>query len=121
LQERFHAYLALNKDMEEASLMHNDGHASFHSVCKIDTHVHLTAAMSPEHLVNFMRAKLERNGSDSVAVDIATGKSVTLVEAFAALKLTASDINVHALDTQSNGLTFHRFDRFNIRYNTSGS
>jgi AMP deaminase len=121
LQERFQAYLALNKDLEEASLMDNDGHTSFHSVCKIDTHVHLTAAMSPEHLVNFMRAKLERNGSDSVAVDNATGKSVTLVEAFAALKLTASDINVHALDTQSNGLTFHRFDRFNMKYNLFGS
>ena len=84
--------------------------------------------MSPEQLVNFMRVKLENNAMDIVAEE-STGakdggkkKAVTLVDTFSALKLTAADINVHALDTQSSsGNTFHRFDRFNMKYDLFGS
>lgn len=67
LLERFETYLALNSDLEQASLQSSDAHTNFHSVCKVDTHVHLTAAMSPEQLVNFMRDKINTSAGEVVA------------------------------------------------------
>jgi hypothetical protein len=39
---------------------------------------------------------------------------------FAELKLSAYDLSVDTLDMQADSTTFHRFDRFNLKYNPIG-
>ena len=48
------------------------------------------------------------------------GKCLTLAEVFASLRLTSHSLNVDALDMHADRATFHRFDRFNLKYNPFG-
>lgn len=45
---------------------------------------------------------------------------LTLAEVFESLRLTAHSLNVDALDMHADKGTFHRFDRFNLKYNPFG-
>ncbi len=44
---------------------------------------------------------------------------MTLSEVFRSLNLTAYDLSVDTLDMHASN-TFHRFDRFNLKYNPAG-
>lgn len=48
------------------------------------------------------------------------GKYLTLREVFESLKLTAYDLNVDTLDMHADKNIFHRFDKFNLKYNPCG-
>lgn len=48
------------------------------------------------------------------------GKDLTLREVFESLSLTAYDLSVDTLDMHADWTTFHRFDRFNLKYNPVG-
>lgn len=48
------------------------------------------------------------------------GKYLTLAEVFESLNLTGYDLNVDLLDMHADKNTFHRFDRFNLKYNPCG-
>lgn len=48
------------------------------------------------------------------------GKDLTLKEVFESLNLTAYDLSIDTLDMHAHQ-EFHRFDRFNDRYNPTGS
>jgi AMP deaminase len=48
------------------------------------------------------------------------GKDLTLQEVFESLNLTAYDLSIDTLDMHAHQ-EFHRFDRFNDRYNPTGS
>lgn len=48
------------------------------------------------------------------------GKELTLQEVFESLNLTAYDLSIDTLDMHAHQ-EFHRFDRFNDRYNPTGS
>ncbi len=48
------------------------------------------------------------------------GKYLTLKEVFESLKLTAYDLNVDTLDMHADKNIFHRFDKFNLKYNPCG-
>jgi AMP deaminase len=47
------------------------------------------------------------------------GQFLTLGEVFKSLGLTAYDLSIDTLDMHANN-TFHRFDRFNLKYNPAG-
>nr|XP_023883532.1 AMP deaminase-like isoform X1 [Quercus suber] len=48
------------------------------------------------------------------------GKYMTLREVFESLDLSGNDLNVDLLDVHADKSTFHRFDKFNLKYNPCG-
>lgn len=48
------------------------------------------------------------------------GKILTLAEVFKSLNLTAYDLSIDTLDMHAHTDTFHRFDKFNLKYNPIG-
>jgi AMP deaminase len=87
------------------------------SVTKIDTHIHLAAAMTEKGLLQFMRRKYIEE-PDRVVYQ---GK--TLREVFACLDIMClEDLNLEKLGVRSiAGECAHRFDLFNEKYKPYGS
>ncbi|UKZ73439.1 AMP deaminase [Trichoderma virens FT-333] len=48
------------------------------------------------------------------------GKHLTLAEVFASINLTAYDLSIDTLDMHAHTDSFHRFDKFNLKYNPIG-
>ena len=48
------------------------------------------------------------------------GEFLTLAQVFRNLNLTAYDLSIDMLDMYADSATFHRFDRFNLKYNPCG-
>lgn len=61
-----------------------------------------------------------RIGGAQVVTQTKSGEPETLAEVFAELELSAYDLSVDTLDMQADSTTFHRFDRFNLKYNPIG-
>jgi AMP deaminase len=91
--------------------------------------------MNQKHLLRFIKSKLRKSpdvsrvivytkpSSDSLLQEIVIhrdGKDLTLQEVFDSLNLTAYDLSIDTLDMHAHQ-EFHRFDRFNNRYNPTGS
>ena len=55
-----------------------------------------------------------------IPVIMRDGKALTLEEVFKSLNLTAYDLSIDALDMHAHKDSFHRFDRFNTKYNPLG-
>ncbi|XP_074568208.1 putative AMP deaminase isoform X2 [Curcuma longa] len=85
---------------------------------QVDTHVHHSACMNQKHLLRFIKSKL-RKEPDEVVI-FRDGTYMTLKEVFESLDLTGSDLNVDLLDVHADKSTFHRFDKFNLKYNPCG-
>ena len=92
-------------------------HRDFYNVRKVDTHVHHSACMNQKHLLRFIKSKLKNHPNEVVI--FRDGNFLTLGEVFKSLKLTAYDLSIDTLDMHANN-TFHRFDRFNLKYNPAG-
>ncbi|KAI8477343.1 MAG: hypothetical protein J3K34DRAFT_397944 [Monoraphidium minutum] len=90
----------------------------FYNVRKVDTHIHHSACMHQKHLLRFIKSKL-RKEPDEVVI-FRDGKYLTLREVFESLNLTGYDLNVDTLDMHVDKNTFHRFDKFNLKYNPCG-
>ncbi|KAJ4961089.1 hypothetical protein NE237_020999 [Protea cynaroides] len=117
LEEKFRLHLLINADREflaQKSAPHRD----FYNVRKVDTHVHHSACMNQKHLLRFIKSKL-RKEPDEVVI-FRDGKYLTLKEVFESLDLTGYDLNVDLLDVHADKNTFHRFDKFNLKYNPCG-
>ncbi|KAK9843466.1 hypothetical protein WJX81_004251 [Elliptochloris bilobata] len=117
LEQKFNLHVQLNADKEflaQKSAPHRD----FYNVRKVDTHVHHSACMHQKHLLRFIKSKL-RKEPDEVVI-FRDGKYLTLKEVFESLNLTGYDLNVDTLDMHADKNTFHRFDRFNLKYNPFG-
>ncbi|ONI30669.1 hypothetical protein PRUPE_1G265900 [Prunus persica] len=117
LEEKFRVHLLLNADREflaQKSAPHRD----FYNVRKVDTHVHHSACMNQKHLLSFIKSKLKKE-PDEVVI-FRDGKYLTLKEVFESLDLTGHDLNVDLLDVHADKSTFHRFDKFNLKYNPCG-
>ncbi|KIY91457.1 AMP deaminase [Monoraphidium neglectum] len=93
-------------------------HRDFYNVRKVDTHIHHSACMHQKHLLRFIKSKL-RKEPDEVVI-FRDGKYLTLREVFESLNLTGYDLNVDTLDMHADKNTFHRFDKFNLKYNPCG-
>lgn len=117
LASKFQLHCLLNGSREldaQKSVPHRD----FYNVRKVDTHVHHSACMNQKHLLRFIKHKL-RHVPNEVVV-FRDGKFLTLGEVFKSLRLTAYDLSIDTLDMHAND-TFHRFDRFNLKYNPAGT
>ncbi|CAN8287308.1 unnamed protein product [Cochlearia groenlandica] len=115
--QKFNLHLMLNADKEflaQKSAPHRD----FYNVRKVDTHVHHSACMNQKHLLRFIKSKL-RKEPDEVVI-FRDGTYLTLKEVFESLDLTGYDLNVDLLDVHADKSTFHRFDKFNLKYNPCG-
>lgn len=117
LEQKFNLHVMLNADKEflaQKSAPHRD----FYNVRKVDTHVHHSACMHQKHLLRFIKSKLKKEPDELVI--FRDGKFLTLKEVFESLNLTSYDLSVDSLDVHADKNIFHRFDKFNLKYNPFG-
>ncbi|KAI9203015.1 putative AMP deaminase Amd1 [Polychytrium aggregatum] len=117
LESKFSMYVLLNEYQEIAdskSVPHRD----FYNVRKVDTHVHHSSCMNAKHLLRFIKSTLKKSPHEKVIVR--DGKVMTLLEVFESLNLTAYDLSIDTLDMHAHKDSFHRFDKFNLKYNPVG-
>ncbi|WOL16294.1 AMP deaminase-like [Canna indica] len=117
LEQKFNLHLMLNADREFLA-QKTAPHRDFYNVRKVDTHVHHSACMNQKQLLRFIKSKL-RKEPDEVVI-FRDGTYLTLKEVFESLDLTGYDLNVDLLDVHADKSTFHRFDKFNLKYNPCG-
>ncbi|RLN64576.1 hypothetical protein BBP00_00003373 [Phytophthora kernoviae] len=116
LEARFNLHTLLNSERElvaQKAVPHRD----FYNVRKVDTHIHHSACMNQKHLLRFIKSRL-RNSPGEIVI-FRDGRFMTLSEVFRSLNLTGYDLSVDTLDMHASN-TFHRFDRFNLKYNPAG-
>ncbi|KXN87062.1 AMP deaminase [Leucoagaricus sp. SymC.cos] len=117
LQSKFTMYSLLNENQELAD-MKRVPHRDFYNLRKVDTHVHHSSSMNQKHLLRFIKAKMKRSPKDVVI--FRDGHELTLEQVFESLNLTAYDLSIDTLDMHAHQDTFHRFDKFNLKYNPIG-
>ncbi|KAF9545833.1 AMP deaminase [Mortierella hygrophila] len=117
LESKWNMYTLLN-EYEELAEAKRVPHRDFYNVRKVDTHVHHSSCMNQKHLLRFIKSKMRTTPEDVVI--FRDGKDLTLEEVFQSLKLTAYDLNIDTLDMHAHKDSFHRFDKFNLKYNPIG-
>ena len=117
LTAKFNLHELLNGG-REAEATKSVPHRDFYNVRKVDTHVHHSACMNQKHLLRFIKHKLKHTPNEAVV--FRDGKFLTLEEVFKSQNLSAYELNLDTLDMHANSNTFHRFDRFNLKYNPAG-
>lgn len=117
LASQFEMYSLLNESQELAE-MKSVPHRDFYNVRKVDTHVHLASCMNQKHLLRFIKSKMKRNPDDVVI--FRDGAELTLEQVFQSLNLSAYDLSIDTLDMHAHQDSFHRFDKFNLKYNPIG-
>ncbi|CAO3677841.1 unnamed protein product [Umbelopsis ramanniana] len=117
LESKWNLYALLNEYQELADSKRVP-HRDFYNVRKVDTHVHHSACMNQKHLLRFIKAKLRKNPEEVVIYR--DGKHLTLSGVFQSLNLSAYDLSIDTLDMHAHKDSFHRFDKFNLKYNPIG-
>lgn len=117
LEARWNLYYLLN-DHEETSESKKNPHRDFYNVRKVDVHVHHSACMNQKHLLRFIKHKIRHSPDEKVIKR--DGQILTLQQVFDSLNLTAYDLSIDTLDMHAHRDTFHRFDKFNLKYNPMG-
>ncbi|KAF9054848.1 AMP deaminase [Panaeolus papilionaceus] len=117
LSSKFTMYTLLN-EFQELADMKRVPHRDFYNVRKVDTHVHHSSSMNQKHLLRFIKSKMKRSPDDVVI--FRDGQELTLSQVFESLKLTAYDLSIDTLDMHAHQDSFHRFDKFNLKYNPIG-
>ncbi|XP_070551810.1 AMP deaminase 2-like isoform X3 [Ptychodera flava] len=117
LSSRYQLHILLN-EMKELAAQRSVPHRDFYNIRKVDTHVHAASCMNQKHLLRFIKSRLKKYPDEVVCED--NGKKLTLTQVFEKLKLTAYDLTVDMLDVHADRNTFHRFDKFNAKYNPIG-
>lgn len=117
LEGKFNLYYLLNEYQEVADSK-KVPHRDFYNVRKVDTHVHHSACMNQKHLLRFIKSKMKKSPDEVVLYR--DGKHLTLREVFESINLTAYDLSIDTLDMHAHTDTFHRFDKFNLKYNPIG-
>lgn len=117
LEGKFNLYVLLNEYQEMADTKRVP-HRDFYNVRKVDTHVHHSACMNQKHLLRFIKSKMKKS-PDEVVI-FRDGQNLTLREVFDSIKLTAYDLSIDTLDMHAHTDSFHRFDKFNLKYNPIG-
>lgn len=117
LETKWNMYYLLN-EFEETKQLKRNPHRDFYNVRKVDTHIHHSACMNQKHLLRFIKYKLKTLPDEQVI--FRDGKLLTLAEVFESLNLTAYDLSIDTLDMHAHTDTFHRFDKFNLKYNPIG-
>ncbi|KAL9110069.1 MAG: hypothetical protein Q9227_005408 [Pyrenula ochraceoflavens] len=117
LEGRYNLYALLN-EYEEVAETKKVPHRDFYNVRKVDTHVHHSACMNQKHLLRFIKSKMKKSPNEVVLCR--DGKELTLKEVFESINLTAYDLSIDTLDMHAHTDSFHRFDKFNLKYNPVG-
>ncbi|KAF1986224.1 AMP deaminase [Aulographum hederae CBS 113979] len=117
LEGKFNLYNLLNEYQEIADSK-KVPHRDFYNVRKVDTHVHHSACMNQKHLLRFIKSKMKKSPDEVVMYR--DGKHLTLKEVFESINLTAYDLSIDTLDMHAHTDSFHRFDKFNLKYNPIG-
>ncbi|KAL1657005.1 AMP deaminase [Didymella pomorum] len=117
LEGKFNLYYLLNEYQEIADSK-KVPHRDFYNVRKVDTHVHHSACMNQKHLLRFIKSKMKKSPDEVVL--FRDGKHLTLREVFESINLTAYDLSIDTLDMHAHTDSFHRFDKFNLKYNPIG-
>ncbi|KAF7667250.1 hypothetical protein LDENG_00071190 [Lucifuga dentata] len=118
LGSKFYLHEMLN-EMAELKELKSVPHRDFYNVRKVDTHIHAAACMSQKHLLTFIQ-KTYKTEADRVVLE-KDGQQMTLEQVFQSLKLDPYDLTVDSLDVHAGRQTFHRFDKFNSKYNPVGA
>ncbi|ESO08514.1 hypothetical protein HELRODRAFT_156594 [Helobdella robusta] len=118
LSSRYQLHTLLN-ELHEMAAQKQVPHRDFYNVRKVDTHVHASTCMNQKHLLRFIKKKM-RTHNDVVVCKDDQGKEMTLENVFKSLNLTSYDLSVDMLDVHADRNTFHRFDKFNSKYNPVG-
>lgn len=93
-------------------------HRDFYNIRKVDTHIHAASCMNQKHLLRFIKKTLKKHADEVVTCN--KGVKMTLKEVFQSMNLTTYDLTVDMLDVHADRNTFHRFDKFNAKYNPIG-
>uniref|UniRef100_A0A3P9A7D2 AMP deaminase n=1 Tax=Esox lucius TaxID=8010 RepID=A0A3P9A7D2_ESOLU len=118
LGSKFYLHEMLN-EMAELKELKGIPHRDFYNVRKVDTHIHAAACMSQKHLLNFIQTTYKTE-ADRVVLEKG-GRKLTLREVFEHLNMDPYDLTVDSLDVHAGRQTFHRFDKFNSKYNPVGA
>ncbi|KAK6620282.1 hypothetical protein RUM44_006683 [Polyplax serrata] len=114
LSLKFQLHVLLN-ELRELAEQRSIPHRDFYNIWKVDTHIHAASCMNHKHLLRFIKKTLKNN-----ADEVVTSNQMTLKQVFESLNLTAYDLTVDMLDVHADRNTFHRFDKFNSKYNPIG-
>lgn len=117
LESKFHMYVLLN-EFQELADSKKVPHRDFYNVRKVDTHVHHSSCMNQKHLLRFIKSRLKKQSNDIVIYR--DEQYLTLKQVFESLNLTAYDLSIDTLDMHAHKDSFHRFDKFNLKYNPIG-
>lgn len=118
LSSKFYLHEMMN-EMAETKELKSVPHRDFYNVRKVDTHIHAAACMNQKHLLKFIKTTYQTE-ADRVVMEKG-GQKLTLKEVFKNLKMDPYDLTVDSLDVHAGRQTFHRFDKFNSKYNPVGA
>lgn len=90
--------------------------------------------MNQKHLLRFIKSKMKRYPDvraplwrfsprltlQQDVVIIRDAQKLTLAQVFESLRLSAYDLSIDTLDMHAHSDSFHRFDKFNLKYNPIG-
>ncbi|GCB71197.1 hypothetical protein scyTo_0008783 [Scyliorhinus torazame] len=117
LCSKFQMHVLLN-EMKELVAQKKVPHRDFYNIRKVDTHIHASSCMNQKHLLRFIKRSMKKNPDEIIRTE--NGKGQTLKDVFESMNLTAYDLSVDTLDVHADRNTFHRFDKFNAKYNPIG-
>ncbi|XP_069115029.1 AMP deaminase 2-like isoform X1 [Argopecten irradians] len=118
LSSKYQLHILLN-ELKESAAQKEVPHRDFYNIRKVDTHVHASSCMNQKHLLRFIKKMIRTRSDDVVCVD-KDKKEMTLKQVFESLDLEPYDLSVDKLDVHADRNTFHRFDKFNAKYNPIG-
>ncbi|XP_008287637.1 AMP deaminase 2 isoform X2 [Stegastes partitus] len=117
LSSKYQMHILLN-EMKELAAQKKVPHRDFYNIRKVDTHIHASSCMNQKHLLRFIKRAMKKYPEEIVHIE--RGRGQTLKEVFESMNLTAFDLSVDTLDMHADRNTFHRFDKFNAKYNPIG-
>ncbi|KAF5403452.1 Adenosine monophosphate deaminase 2 [Paragonimus heterotremus] len=118
LGSKFALHSLLNEtreSLEQKSVSHRD----FYNIRKVDTHLHAASCMNQKHLLRFIKKTIRTKANVPVCLD-KNGKPMTLQQLIDQIGVTPYDLSIDNLDVHADRNTFHRFDKFNSKYNPIG-
>ncbi|XP_015175667.1 PREDICTED: AMP deaminase 2-like isoform X1 [Polistes dominula] len=118
LSSKFQLHVLLN-ELRELASQKAVPHRDFYNIRKVDTHIHAASCMNQKHLLRFIKKTL-KNHAEEIVTCSKNGETMTLSEVFQSMNLTTYDLSVDMLDVHADRNTFHRFDKFNAKYNPIG-
>ncbi|XP_023950489.1 AMP deaminase 2 isoform X2 [Bicyclus anynana] len=117
LSSKFQLHVLLN-ELRELASQKAVPHRDFYNIRKVDTHIHAASCMNQKHLLRFIKKTLKKHADEVVTLH--KGTPMTLKAVFQSMNLSTYDLTVDMLDVHADRNTFHRFDKFNAKYNPIG-